>query len=49
MRTKKQLIIEYFFPVSYGLKRIENLSFQHATQTQPVGSIAVDHIKTWFP
>ena len=48
MRTKKQLIILYFFlALSYELKHTEDLSHQHATQTQPVSNTAMDHIKPY--
>ena len=48
MRTKEQLIILYFFlALSYELKHTEYLSHQHATQTQPVGSAAMDHINPY--
>jgi len=44
MRTKKQFII---FFVIYELKDTEDLSLQHATQTLPVGSTAIDYINLY--
>jgi hypothetical protein len=49
MRTKKQLIIECFFPVSNELKRTEDLSLQHVTKHNQLAELRWIKLKLGFP